>query len=141
MPGARVRTRPRYLPPDRSGPRMRVRLRRGAGRSWYWLGTRFYRACWGPLPQAQSGFSPDQFLLQTLSPPAWRCSRCLAWPGRASSAVRGLITNLWQEEDQLKLQDLGRASSADRGLVKNLPGYKDAEMLVWSCFELRLHIG
>ena len=89
---------------------------------------------------AHSGFSLDQFLLQTLSPPAWRCSRCLAWPGRASSEGRGLITNLWQEEDQLKLQDSGRASSANRSLVKNLPGYKDAEMLVCSCFELRLHI-
>ena len=64
----------------------------------------------------------------------------LAWPGRASSAGRGLITNLWQEEDQLKLQDSGRALSADQGLVKNLSGYKDAEMAVWSCFELRLHI-
>ena len=78
MPGARVRTRPRYLPPDRSGPCMWGRLRRGAGRGWYWLGARFYRAYWGPLPQAQSGFSPDQFLLQTLSPTACRCSRCLA---------------------------------------------------------------
>ena len=58
------------------------------------VGNQILQSLLGASATAHSGFSPDQFLLQTLSPPAWRCSRCLGWPGRASSAGRGLITNL-----------------------------------------------